>query len=110
MIKRLLIEDGVQAIVHFRDDGEFLEGYGLIEEKMMRMLAGFAHDYSRLVQSNSDQLSMFTGISAWTPPRGWVVRGEQFSVCCVGNLACLMNTEGSNLSAIIREMSDLASY
>ncbi len=110
MIKRLLIEEGVQAVVHFRDDGEFLEGYGLIEEKMMKMLASFAHDYSRLVQSNADQLSMFTGISAWTPPRGWVVRGQQASVCCVGNIACMIDGSDSDINGILREMTELARY
>lgn len=110
MIKRILVEDGVLAVAQFRDDGHYLEGFGLIEEEMMIKLATFAHDYKRLVQGNADQLSMFTQISAWTPPKGWVVRGEQFTVCSVANLVVLVQNDEGNLSDILRELTDLASY
>ncbi|HBS26937.1 MAG TPA: hypothetical protein DD827_07405 [Gammaproteobacteria bacterium] len=110
MIKRLMIEDGVLAVTHFKDDGEFLEGYGMMDEPKMRKLSEFCHDYSRLVQSNADQLSMFTSINAWTPPRGWMVKGKNISVFCVGNIACLVEAEAGNINDIFRQMQDLASY
>ncbi len=71
MIKRLLAVDGVLAICQFRDDGEFVDGYGLIPQDEMVRLSRFAHDYKRLIQGNTDQLSMFTQMPGWTPPRGW---------------------------------------
>lgn len=110
MIKRLMIEDGVSAVVMFRDDGRFLEGYGGISENMMRQLAEFAHNYKRLSQANADQLSMFTRISAWTPPKGWVVHGDQASVCNVGNIACLVDNNEANISEIISAMTEIANY
>ena len=110
MIKRLLIEDGVSAVVMFRDDGAYLEGYGIIGDELMQQLAAFAHSYKRLAQANADQLSMFTRTSAWTPPKGWVVHGNEASVCSVGNIACLVDNREANINEIISEMTELASY
>lgn len=110
MIKRLLALEGVVAISQFRDDGSFVEGYGLLSEKEIRSLAHFAHDYKRIVQGNVDQLAMFTQINGWTPPRGWVVRGAGMSVCSVGNLVCIVDNGEGNVSEVLRELSEAASY
>lgn len=98
------------VVAHFRDDGQFLEGYGVMDEASMANLAHFAHGYKRLTQGNADQLSMFTQLSAWTPPKGWIVRGEGMAVCSVGNLVCLVENKDANLSDVMRELGDLSSY
>lgn len=108
MIKRLLVLDGVQVVAQFRDDGSFVEGYGMMDDEQMIGLAQFAHGYKRLTQGNADQLSMFTQMNGWTPPRGWVVKGKQMSVCSFGNLVCLINNEESNVSEVINEMEEMS--
>ena len=110
MIKRLLAVDGVMAVVLFRDNGDFLEGYGMIGEDQMRSLGGFAHDYKRLVQSSADQLSMFTQVSAWTPPQGWMVRAQEYTVCSFGNLVCLAQNDETDLTEVMGELKELAHY
>jgi roadblock/LC7 domain-containing protein len=110
MIKRLLALDGVMVVCLFRDDGAFVEGYGLMQEQEMTSLAMFAHDYKRIVQGNADQLSMFTGLSGWTPPAGWVVHGKSRSVCSVANLVCLVDTQQAALTEVMREMQELSSW
>ena len=109
MIKRLLALDGVQVVTHFRDDGQFVEGYGMLPEDQMVRLARFAHDYKRLTQGNADQLSMFTQKRGWTPPKGWVVHGDGMAVCSIGNLACIVDSSG-NLSEVMKELEDAASF
>jgi roadblock/LC7 domain-containing protein len=108
MIKRLLALDGVNVVCHFRDDGALLSGYGILGDQEMIKLAKFAHDYKRIVQANADQLSMFTQMRGWTPPGGWIVRGDGMSVCSVGNLVCLVQNQQGSLTEIMREMQDLA--
>lgn len=104
MIKQIMILDGVMAVAHFRDDGELVEGYGMRNPQELADLAHFAHDYKRIVQGNADQLSMFTRVRGWTPPRGWVVRGDQFVVCSVGNVVCLLNSQEGNLNEVMQEL------
>lgn len=110
MIKQLLAVDGVVAICHFRDDGQFVEGYGLMPDKQLESLAHFAHEYKRIVQGNADQLSMFIGIKGWTPPGGWVVRGSGMSVCSVANLVCIVDDSEANLTEVMKELSEAAHY
>lgn len=110
MMRRLLAIDGVQAICLFRDDGSLVEGYGMLDESGMARLAHFALEYKRMVQANVDQLSMFTQIRGWTPPRGWMVRGGGATVCSVGNLVCLMDNGEASLNEVMSGLRDAASY
>lgn len=110
MIRGLLALDGVEAVCRFRDDGQFVEGYGLFEEDHLRALAHFAHDYKRIVQGNADQLSMFTGVQGWTPPGGWIVRGSTKTVCSVANLVCVVDAGEASLNRVMRELAEAASY
>ena len=110
MFKRLLAIDGVQAICQFRDDGALVDGYGMLDEGGMARLAHFAHEYKRMVQANADQLSMFTQITGWTPPRGWMVHGAGATVCSVGNLVCLVENKDASLNEVMSELREAASY
>jgi len=110
MIKRLLALDGVLVACQFRDDGTFVEGYGLMQEQEMSALARFAHDYKRIVQGNADQLSMFTRLGGWTPPSGWIVHGQSRSVCSAANMVCLLDTQEASITEVMQQMQELASW
>jgi len=110
MIKHLLALDGVLAICHFRDDGALVEGYGILDDDMMERLAKFAHDYKRMVQGNTDQFSMFTGMPGWTPPGGWVVRGDKTTVCSVSNLVCFIDNGEASLNQVMKELTEASRY
>lgn len=108
MIKKLLALDGVLAICQFRDDGEFIEGYGFMPDDQLMALSTFARDYKRIVQGNADQLSMFTQLNGWTPPGGWIVRGQMMTVVSAGNLVCVVQNDEENLSEIVHELAELS--
>lgn len=110
MLKRLLTLDGVLVACQFRDDGELVEGYGVLDEPMMRRMAKFAHDYKRMVQGNTDQFSMFTQLAGWAPPGGWIVRGARTSVCSVGNLVCFIDNSEASLNEVMRDLTEAAHY
>ncbi len=110
MLKRLLAVDGVVVVARFRDDGQLVEGYGMLDEANMVRLVKFAHDYKRLTQSHADQLSMFTQQRGWTPPRGWIVRGLQMTACSMGNLVCLVRNDESSLNEVLGELDELSHY
>jgi roadblock/LC7 domain-containing protein len=110
VIKRLLAVDGVMAVCRFRDDGAFVEGYGVLPEHELVALAHFAHDYKRIVQGNADQLSMFTDLKGWTPPGGWIVRGATMSVCSVANLVCTVENADGDLSEVMGTLVEASHY
>ena len=106
LIKQLLAVDGVTAVCQFRDDGAFVEGYGLMSQTELQALAHFAHDYKRIVQGNADQLSMFTQLKGWTPPAGWIVRGSDMTVASAGNLVCVMRNDEANLTEVVQQLTE----
>lgn len=110
MIKRLLALDGVDVVCHFRDDGAFIEGYGLYSREDMVKLAKLAHDYRRMVQGNADQFSMFTGARGLTPPQGWVMRGDKISLCGAANMVCVVNNDVGALNDILFELREIAHW
>jgi roadblock/LC7 domain-containing protein len=106
MLKKLLVIDGVIAVCRFQDDGSVSEAVGMLPEALMHRLAQFAHWYQRMVSGNTDLFSLFSQMRGWSPAQGWIVKGGAMSVCCVGNLVCLMQNEGASLNevqAAIRE-------
>jgi roadblock/LC7 domain-containing protein len=107
MLKRLLALDGVQVVARFRDNGELAEGYGLMGEEVLHGLARFAAGYNRLSQGNADQLSMFTNLSVWTPPRGWMVRSAGMTVCCFGNVVCIADNRETQLNEVMEQIEEL---
>jgi len=110
VIKQMLAVDGVEAVCRFRDDGAFVEGYGLLPNHELAKLAQFAHEYKRIVQANADQLSMFTGIAGWTPPGGWIVRGKVMTVCSVANLVCTLRNDEGNLTEVMETLTEASHY
>ena len=77
---------------------------------MLQRLAKFALDYKRMVQGNADQLAMFTQTPGWTPPGGWIVRGQQLSVCSVANIVCVIDLRETKLNTIMAALKDAASW
>jgi len=110
MLKQLMAEDGVMAVCQFRDDGVLVEGFGMLDDELLPKLAKFAHDYKRMIQGNADQLAMFTQMSGWTPPGGWLVRGATWSVCGVSNLVCVIDLRETGLNSIMKAMHEAASW
>ena len=110
MIKQLMILDGVMAVAQFRDDGVLVEGMGIKDEGQLAGMAMIAHDYKRMVQGNADQLAMFTQMSGWTPPGGWLVKGEIWAVCGVSNLVCVIDLRETSLNPVMKAMHEAANW
>lgn len=110
MIRNILALDGVLAVCHFLDDGTLIEGHGLIPDHWMAQLAHFACDYRRMLQGNADQLSMFTQVRGWTPPRGWIVHGLEKSVCGAGNIVCVIDNAEASINQIYTELIEISRY
>lgn len=111
MIKRLLALDGVEIVCRMRDDGSLLEGYGRCEPAQMQRLVRFAHDFRRLLQSQADQLSMFSAMRGWTPPRGWIVRGPERATCGVANVVCVLKlAEQPHWDELLVEMEEVSRW
>jgi roadblock/LC7 domain-containing protein len=107
-LRRLLVLDGVVAACRFQDDGSIMDASGMLTADMMERLAKFAQWYRRLVSGNTDLLSLFSQMRGWAPSQGWIVHGEQMSVCSMGNLVCMVKNGEGSLQEIMKALAETA--
>ncbi len=107
-LKRILVLDGVTAVCRFRDDGVLMEAEGILSQELMERLAKFAQWYRRMVSSNTDLFSLFSQMGGWSPSQGWIVQGEAMTVCCMGNMVCLIDNAQGSLNQLMQTLSEAA--
>lgn len=107
-LKKLLVLDGVVAICRFQDDGSIMDAAGMLPSDMIERLAKFAQWYRRMVSGNTDLFSLFSQMRGWAPSKGWIVQGEQISVCSVANLVCMVQNNQGSLNEIMAAMIEAA--
>ena len=107
-LKKILVLDGVAVVCRFRDDGVVMEAEGMLPPELIERLAHFAQWYRRMVSGNTDLLSLFSQMRGWSPSQGWIVKGASTTVCCMGNLVCLIDNAQSSLNEIMSAMSEAA--
>jgi roadblock/LC7 domain-containing protein len=106
MLKRLLVLDGVVAVCRFQDDGAVTEAAGVIPDEMITNMARFAHWYRRMISGNSDVFSLFSQMNGWTPARGWIVKGNQMSVCSVGNVVAMLENKDASVNEVMLALEE----
>lgn len=99
---------GVVAVCRFRDDGSLIEATGRLPEARMVHLARFAQWYRRAISGNADLLSLLSRMPGWSPAQGWIVRGASASVCAIGNVVCVFDSEGCPLNDLVRAIDEAA--
>lgn len=105
-LRKLLILDGVVAVCRFQDDGSIMDAAGMLPGEMMERLAKFAQWYRRMVSGNTDLLSLFSQMRGWSPSQGWIVHGNQMSVCSMGNLVCMVQHGQGSLQDIMQALTE----
>ncbi len=107
-LKKILVLDGVVAVCRFQDDGSIMDAAGMLPAEMMERLAKFAQWYRRMVSGNTDLLSLFSQMRGWAPSQGWVVNGNEVSVCSMGNLVCMVQNGQASLNEIMAALTEIA--
>lgn len=107
-LKKLLVLDGVVAVCRFQDDGTIMDAAGMLPADMMERLARFAQWYRRMVSGNTDLLSLFSQMPGWSPSQGWIVHGDELSVCSMGNLVCMLQNGHGSLREIMQALAEAA--
>ena len=107
-LKKILVHDGVAAVCRFRDDGVVMDAASAMPPEMVERLAHFAQWYRRMVSGNTDLLSLFSQMRGWSPSQGWIVKGAGMTVCCVGNVVCLVENGGASLNTLMKSLQEIA--
>jgi roadblock/LC7 domain-containing protein len=105
-LKKILVLDGVIAVCRFQDDGSIREGEGTMPPEMLQRLAQFAQWYRRMVSGNTDLFSLFSQMRGWTPAKGWIVHGNNITVCNMANLVAIIDNTEANVNQVMRAMEE----
>jgi roadblock/LC7 domain-containing protein len=101
-----LVLDGVIAVCQFQDDGTLVNASGLIPDNTMRNLAKFALWYRRMISGNTDVFSLFSQMNGWAPSRGWIVRGDELTVCSVANIVAMIENNHASINEVMQALED----
>lgn len=107
-LKKILVHDGVVAVCRFRDDGAVMDSASTLSPELVERLGKFAQWYRRMVSGNTDLLSLFSQMRGWSPSQGWIVQGSAMTVCCVGNVVCLLENGQGSLNELMRSLNEIA--
>jgi roadblock/LC7 domain-containing protein len=111
MLKQLLDLKGVEAVAHFREEsGEPWQVHGELSDTDARRLTRLAHDFKRMTQGHADQLALFVNQPGWTPANGWIVHGDQRSVCGVASMVAVVNNGEANLTDVMKGLAQEAFF
>ena len=104
----LLEIERVLAALRFLDDGTLLDAVGEIDELHSALAAELCHANGRIMHQGSDILAIISGMPGW-PPRGWVMIGDELSVCTIANMVCFVNNRAASFNETLHRLSELES-
>jgi roadblock/LC7 domain-containing protein len=102
----LLEIKGVLAALRFLDDGTLAEAVGEIDELHSGLAAELCYANGRITHQGSDVLANISGMPGW-PPRGWMMMGDELSVCAIANLVCFVRNSEVCFNEALNRLSQL---
>ena len=98
---------GVVATLRFYDDGTLAEATGQLDQLDMQLAAELCYANGRIMHHGSDVLMTLSGTGGW-PPRGWVMMGNELSVCAVAEVACFVRNREASFNDVFRSLEELS--
>ncbi len=105
-LESLLLIKGVVAALRFYDDGSLAEAAGELEQIDATLAADMCQANGRFMQHNGDMFMTLSGTGGW-PPRGWMMAGDQLSVCGASDVACFVRNGEVSLNAVFRALTTI---
>ena len=106
-LESLFVLNGVIAAVRFYDDGSLAEAAGHLDRVDPQMAAELCYANGRIMHQNSDILMTLSGTDGW-PPRGWMMLGDQLSVCAVAEVACFVRNSEVSFNDVFRTLMEIS--
>jgi len=105
IITELVSLNGVIAAGEYSYRGDRFSCEGQLDSEKARMASIMCRATTMAVHMQTDMMKSLKADCGCAPARGWVVRGQQFSVCVIANVFCFVNSHGS-IDDIIKLMRE----
>jgi roadblock/LC7 domain-containing protein len=105
-LESLSVLKGVIAALRFYDDGTLAEAAGHLDQVDAQLAAELCYANGRIMHHGSDLLMTLSGTAGW-PPRGWMMVGDDLSVCGVGEVACFVRNSEVSFNEVFRTLIEI---
>jgi roadblock/LC7 domain-containing protein len=105
-LAELFEQPGVIAVGEYSYRGDRFSAKGQLSEDMARMASIMCRATTMSEHMQAGMLHHFCPDCGFAPPRGWIVRGPNFTVCNVANVFCFIDNNSSSLNTVVAIMRD----
>jgi len=98
---------GVVAALRFYDDGTLAEAAGQLDRIDTQLAAELCYANGRIMHHGSDLLMTLSGPGGW-PPRGWMMVGDELSICAVAEVACFVRNREVSFNDVFRSLTEIS--
>ncbi|MGD8484000.1 MAG: DUF2173 family protein [Thioalkalispiraceae bacterium] len=106
VISELVTTPGVIAAGQYSYRGDRFSYEGQLDEEKARMASIMCRATTMAVHMQADMLKSLNTDCGCAPARGWMVKGEHFSVCVIGNTFCFVDNNNASINEIMKLMRD----
>jgi roadblock/LC7 domain-containing protein len=106
IIMELAATPGVIAAGEYSYRGDRFSFQGQLDEEKARMASIMCRATTMAVHMQTNILKSLAADCGCAPARGWIVRGQQFSVCVIANVFCFIDNSAASLNDIMAFMRE----
>jgi roadblock/LC7 domain-containing protein len=104
IIAELATTPGVIAAGEYSYRGDRFSYEGNLDEEKARMASIMCRATTMAVHMQINMLKSLNADCGSAPARGWVVKGEHFTVCVIANVFCFIDNATASLNDVMEHM------
>jgi roadblock/LC7 domain-containing protein len=106
LLTDLAATPGVIAAGEYSYRGDRFSYEGQLDEEKARMASIMCRATTMAVHMQSNMLRSLQPDCGCAPARGWIVRGEKFSVCVIANVFCFIDNGATSLNEVMNYLRE----
>lgn len=92
---------GVVAAGEYSFRGDRFSFEGQLTDELARMASIMCRATSMAAHMQVDMMKSLGSDCGCAPARGWMVRGEKYSVCVIGNVFCFVDNSVASINTVM---------
>ncbi len=97
---------GVMAAGEYSYRGDRYHFEGQMEAEQARMASIMCRATTLATHMQANMMKALNAECGCAPAQGWMVRGEQFSVCVYGNIFCFVDNNHASINDVMQFLKD----
>ena len=97
---------GVMAAGEYSYRGDRYHCEGELGEEQARMASIMCRATTLATHMQANMMKALNAECGCAPAQGWMVRGDQFSVCVYGNIFCFIDNNNASLNDVMKFLED----